>query len=824
MSAHNFAEAESEAGRIQSVSGAEDADAGVGFEGGDEFLAGAAEVGGGGGSDFVPLLLTEFACEADEVADEGGVDLLGGMVRAAEGPEGADDGLFEIVVAEIDAGEPLGGLAVGFEALLDVGVPVTGEGEDPADAVEAARGSVGSAADADVVPEIVVAEEAGGDADGGVGEGFGGPQAGGEADEVDGGGDDKAFAGDVGEGCPCAGAGCGTVGDGVEESREFVKGEGDAFGLAAEMKFEGGGADEGAVEVLETVGERLDGVVFPVAEGLEVAEPAHFLAGAFGGGEGGEQPEADDAAAAVDEVGLLVGFFLEEELVHPFGRAEEGLAQHLPEEGEGGGNFLVQGFDAEGELRDHAVRFQGFGGFDLGGEAAGVAGELFVELNVIEGAGAEFGEAAAVEGEEGEIPGVEVADIEEQVDVEDAGGVEGVGENRDAGDGVDVEGRIGGEAVDVVEAEPGEGFESLGAVGVGLETVHGVDELLVPGFGFGFAGELGGEFGDAGGFVGEFAGLEGGVGADDDDGTGGVFEEVCPDPVGKEGGFFLPADAEGADAGFHLQGVEGIAAVDPDVEGLEHGDEAFGGAAGVLFAEVEFGAVEGTFDEVGPKSVAGDGFEAFEEEVDDGVLAAGFDPAEAVGGGGLEEVGVDGAAEEVFAEAAFEEGDAEGAGGIAGEKVIDHVGEQELVKVEAGAGEQPVHGDENALVVVFAGGVGSFEAAGVGPGGLEGDGGRNGSGPGAGEKRVEFVEALEGIVVSVEVDKGVGGVIVIAVKLLEGLEGEVGDVGGGAAVVEAVEAVGEKGLLADVLPAAVGAGVDAFHFVVDDTLEFVAAV
>lgn len=509
--------------------------------------------------------------------------------------------------------------------------------------------------------------------------------------------------------------------------------------------------------------------------------------------------------------------------MHPFGRAKEGLAQHLPEEGEGGGDFLVQGFDAEGEFRDHAVRFQGFGGFDLGGESAGVAGELFVELDVVEGAGAEFGEAAAVEGEEGEVPGVEVADIEEEVDVEDAGGSEGVGENRDAGDGVDVEGRIGGEVVDVVEAEPGEGFESLGAVGDGLKAVHGVDKLLVAGFGFGFAGEFGGEFGDAGGFVGEFAGLEGGVGADDDDGAGGVFEEVCPDPVGKEGGFFLPADAEGADAGFHLQGVEGIAAVDPDVEGLEHGDEAFGGAAGVLFAEVEFGAVEGAFDEVGPESVAGNGFEAFEEEVDDGVLAAGFDPAEAVGGGGLEEVGVDGAAEEVLAEAAFEEGDAEGAGGIAGEEVVDHVGEQEFVEVEAGAGKEPVHGGEHALVVVFAGGVGSFEAAGLGPGGLEGDGGRNGSGPGAGEKRVEFVEALEGIVVAVEVDKGVGGVIVIAVKLLKGLEGEVGDVRGGAAVVEAVEAVGEEGLLADVLPAAVGAGVDAFHFVVDDTLEFVAA-
>lgn len=306
MSPHNFAEVECEAGRVEAVAGAEDADAGVGFEGGGEFLAGAAEVGGGGGADFVPLLLTEFACEADEMADEGGVALLRGMVRAAEGAEGTDDGLFEIVVAEIDAGEPLGGLAVGFEALLDVGVPVTGEGEDAADAVEAARGAVGAAADADVVPEIVVAEQAGGDADGGVGEGFGGPQTGGEADEVDGGGDDEAFAGDVGEGCPCAGAGCGTVGNGVEEFRELVEGEGDAFGLSAEMKFEGGGADEGAVEVLEAVGECLDGVVFPVAEGFEVAEAAHFLAGAFGGGKGGEQPEADDAAAVVDEVGLLV--------------------------------------------------------------------------------------------------------------------------------------------------------------------------------------------------------------------------------------------------------------------------------------------------------------------------------------------------------------------------------------------------------------------------------------------------------------------------------------------------------------------------------------
>lgn len=158
---------------------------------------------------------------------------LGRMMGATEGPKRANYGLFEVGPAERKFCQPAGGFPVGAEALFHVGIAVAAEREYPADAVEAARGPVGPAADPDLIPEVVVAEQAGGHADGGMRQTAAGGQAGGEADEVDGGGDNQAFAGNTVERRPFAGPRRRAVGEIPKKGGKFTEGGRKTFGLSA---------------------------------------------------------------------------------------------------------------------------------------------------------------------------------------------------------------------------------------------------------------------------------------------------------------------------------------------------------------------------------------------------------------------------------------------------------------------------------------------------------------------------------------------------------------------------------------------------------------
>mmetsp|Transcript_10290 Transcript_10290/g.18604 ORF Transcript_10290/g.18604 Transcript_10290/m.18604 type:complete len:220 (+) Transcript_10290:2167-2826(+) len=78
----------------------------------------------------------------------------------------------------------------------------------------------------------------------------------------------------------------------------------------------------------------------------------------------------------------------------------------------------------------------------------------------------------------------------------------------------------------------------------------------------------------------------------------------------------------------------------------------------------------------------------------------------------------------------------------------------------------------------------------------------------------EEIEPLRLIVVAVEEDLGVAGVVLLLPELTEVVEGEVGNVEGVTSAVSSVHVVGEEAPLGLSAAEAVGAGVDTFHLVV----------
>ncbi len=271
------------------------------------------------------------------------------------------------------------------------------------------------------------------------------------------------------------------------------------------------------------------------------------------------------------------------------------------------------------------------------------------------------------------------------------------------------------------------------------------------------------------------------------------------------------------DALLRTQGVERVASLHPAKKGGVQRGESAGGC--VHFPHVEFGGVEAAFDEVGTEVFARELFQSFENQGENLFRVFGFHAAQAGAEAGLPQVEAD-VTEHVFAEVAFEQGQAQRTGRTLQQQLGDEGRGLPRQGVGAKAGEQPVELTENTFIAFFGGGVKLLHAAGMAPAGLQL---RQRGGLAGRDPRKDFVElfqTLERIIVAVESDKGIGGVVVCAMEGDKAVVVQIGNVGGTAAVVEAVKGVGIEAVLLQFLQPGVGTGVNALHFVVDHALDF----
>mmetsp|Transcript_54400 Transcript_54400/g.140542 ORF Transcript_54400/g.140542 Transcript_54400/m.140542 type:complete len:1111 (-) Transcript_54400:87-3419(-) len=118
------------------------------------------EGGAVGGEHLVAEALAHLVGDARQVERERTEALRFRRQRRVEVADGADDGLLEGVVGELEVVERIRGLGVDVERPLDVGVAVRREGEGARARVERAAAAVGAADDAHVVPEVRAREEA----------------------------------------------------------------------------------------------------------------------------------------------------------------------------------------------------------------------------------------------------------------------------------------------------------------------------------------------------------------------------------------------------------------------------------------------------------------------------------------------------------------------------------------------------------------------------------------------------------------------------------------------------------------------------------------
>ncbi len=117
-------------------------------------IAEAAQIGGGGGKDFLAHALACRVGVADQVALHRREALGIGQTVGINFPDGADDIAFKLRRAEIRGFEELRGAVVDVERRGEVGVAIGYEREIAGVAVEIALAPIGAALDADLLPQV----------------------------------------------------------------------------------------------------------------------------------------------------------------------------------------------------------------------------------------------------------------------------------------------------------------------------------------------------------------------------------------------------------------------------------------------------------------------------------------------------------------------------------------------------------------------------------------------------------------------------------------------------------------------------------------------
>ena len=99
----------------------------------------------GKAEDPVPECLPVVIGNPCKVADHGKVALPGRVRRPVQGPDRADDGLFQFLLADPLLQQPSGGLVVDLQRFRKVGVAVGQEGEEPPEGIVEGHSPVGAA-------------------------------------------------------------------------------------------------------------------------------------------------------------------------------------------------------------------------------------------------------------------------------------------------------------------------------------------------------------------------------------------------------------------------------------------------------------------------------------------------------------------------------------------------------------------------------------------------------------------------------------------------------------------------------------------------------
>jgi len=510
-------------------------------------------------------------------------------------------------------------------------------------------------------------------------------------------------------------------------------------------------------------------------------------------------------------------------------RARLFLQGHLPEAGRvvqpGGQQHVAQDVQQVGGLGDHrlAMQEQPGGGRvaaapdrrDQRGrrDAARLAPDALRQLDEILGLGAHLQQGPAKQRHIRQQILRQGVEVKAQVEVDDAVGEQIVVEqlplaqrqmlNRDAPD----------VPVEVGQRQGGDGRQRLRRVGRLLDAAQ---FLRVGDHGL----EVGLAHGGAGcGQTGLLRRLALGAGAwvrdQGDRRAVRVIQQVAGDQLLKV--------TPGGDAGLdplqrRLEGqrVQRIAAVQPDGQHADHQRQPAREAAGVSLPQLEFDRVHGSLDHLRIDAVAGQGGQRVHDQGLDLIHIGGVDALETSREVHLALVGADAAIGQVFAQAGVDQGLAQRGGRRVDQNVRQDVQGQPLLDIDR-LRQQPAHRDHAApLSGLFPGVVAHRSPARRGEARLERDGIVDLDALETGDEGVDQAQALLRVVVPIEPDAGIGGMVVGIVEGLELLIGQVGHDHRVTTGVEAVRPVGQDVLLSVAAQQVIRRGVRALHLVEDD--------
>ena len=302
----------------------------------------------------------------------------------------------------------------------------------------------------------------------------------------------------------------------------------------------------------------------------------------------------------------------------------------------------------------------------------------------------------------------------------------------------------------------------------------------------------------------------------------GVIEQVVTDEaaqIGRVGRQRLP---ECRQRRFEGQRGQRVAVVEPGVERPQQQRQTARGAAGVVLAPAELDGVQRRGDHGRVEAVAGQvGQRAQDERLDTADVGHGH--ALQPGREGRLPRARGKAAQHVLAQPAVDERLAQRRGGRVQQSVGENAEGHDQRRV-AVFGQQPVDLDKGARRGPVA--VGCCRPGAVGEarrprrvkGGLDGDGAVHRGAVERSQVGVHPPQPLRWVVIAIEEETRVGGVVVALVEGAELLIGQVGDDRRVAAAVHAIGVVGEERLPAETTEQPIGRGVGPLHLVEDDAL------
>ena len=309
-----------------------------------------------------------------------------------------------------------------------------------------------------------------------------------------------------------------------------------------------------------------------------------------------------------------------------------------------------------------------------------------------------------------------------------------------------------------------------------------------------------------------------GVRLQDDRHAVGVVQQVAANEAAQGGRVVGQRRLERRQRGLESQRGQRVAAVEPGAEGAQQQPQPARRAAGVVLAQLELGRVDHGGNHRRINAVGGQLRQRIQDERFHLLGVAHSHALQPGREGHLPRVGAE-AAQHLFAQPAVNERLAQRRGGRVHQAVGQHAEGHDQRRVVV-LRQQPVDLDEGPRRGPVA--VGAVGLAGLArrvEGRLQSHGAVHRGPLERGQIGVHASQPLLRVVVAVEIEQGVGRVVVGLVEGAELLIGQVGDDRRVAAAVHAIGGVGEEGAAAGAVEQVVGRGVGPLHLVEDDALE-----